>query len=224
MERPQGVAQAPAHPTQTINVPTNLSESDQVWAHLHLAYLYVLEACRILVTASWGADGIENTEDDLFTIQQTSNGYEFALTPAGQTRFDEITSNPASTSKDLLREFRVNERQAILDSLFLLIGAEVKVIACPDVPDIDGEPILEQVPRINEIRQFCQHDALFHFQDALDLSRTLGSDLAESFDELNANLANDFARDLLDQVVGWGFVLENRPTVQSRLNQLFQTP
>ncbi|MFB3042188.1 MAG: hypothetical protein ACE1ZS_10395, partial [Candidatus Poribacteria bacterium] len=136
------IAQAPANPAKD---GSKISNPDLALVHIHLGYLYVLEAVRILTREGWGKDGVPETEDDLFRIAFPENPelenltevYQFELTERGQTKFDEIENNPSSRLEDYLKEFRASQRQAILDALVLLVSARVKVSAFPDVNDID---------------------------------------------------------------------------------------
>ncbi|MCH8292868.1 hypothetical protein IH992_17390 [Candidatus Poribacteria bacterium] len=218
-------AQAPANPAQE---GFKISDPDLALVHIHLGYLYVLEAVRILTREGWGKDGVPETEDDLFRIAFPENPelenltevYQFELTERGQTKFDEIENNPSSRLEDYLKEFRASQRQAILDALVLLVSARVKVSAFPDVNDIDGQRITEQRPQVN--RAICRQDALFHLERALDKAEEIAPDLADEFDEFNEIIAEAFAEDFLNQTSQWGFEIENADEVLARINRLIE--
>lgn len=218
-------AQAPANPAQE---GFKISDPDLALVHVHLGYLYVLEAVRILTREGWGKDGVPETEDDLFRIAFPENPelenltevYQFKLTERGQTKFDEIENNPSSRLEDYLKEFRASQRQAILDALVLLVSARVKVSAFPDVNDIDGQRITEQRPQVN--RAICRQDALFHLERALDKAEEIAPDLADEFDEFNEIIAEAFAEDFLNQTSQWGFEIENADEVLARINRLIE--
>ena len=218
-------AQAPANPAQE---GFKISDPDLALVHIHLGYLYVLEAVRILTREGWGKDGVSETEDDLFRIAFPENPelenltevYQFELTERGQTKFDEIENNPSSRLEDYLKEFRASQRQAILDALVLLVSARVKVSAFPDVNDIDGQRITEQRPQVN--RAICRQDALFHLERALDKAEEIAPDLADEFDEFNEIIAEAFAEDFLNQTSQWGFEIENADEVLARINRLIE--
>ena len=217
-----GGAQTPANPVQA---EPEISESDLVLVHIHLAYLYVLEAVRILTVEAWGEDDVPNTNDDLFRIsfpkeailENLKQIYIFELTERGQSTFDAIAANSSSRPEDYLREFSENQRQAVLDAL-LLLGVEIKVMAFPDVTDSDGKPIMEQTPSID--RRVCRQDALFHLKSALDVAKRISPDFEEAMDEFSDVVAETFAEDFLNQTLQWGFEALNRQEVQRRLDKL----
>ena len=219
------IAQAPANPAQE---GFKISAPDLALVHVHLGYLYVLEAVRILTREGWGKDGVPDTADDLFRITFPENPelenltevYQFELTERGQAKFDEIENNPGSRPEDYLKEFRASERQAIIDALMLLTGAKVKVSAFPDVNDADGQPITEQRAQVD--RAICRQDALFHLERALDKAEEIAPDLADEFDEFNEIIAEAFAEDFLDQTLQWGFEIENADEVLARINRLIE--
>ena len=222
----QQVARAPANPAQA---DSEISESDLVLVHIHLAYLYVLDAVRIVTIEGWGADGEPNTNDDFYYIyfseetvlegvKALEETYAFELTEQIQAVFDAIEANPQSRPEDYLQLFSESQRQAILDALLLLLGAEVKVSAFPSLIDNDGSPIIAQINSVD--RAICRQDALFHLQAALDIAKTIAPDLAEAIDEFNEIIVEAFAEDFLDQISQWGFEILNDPEVHRRLDEL----
>ena len=223
--QPVAVAQAPALPNQ---VEIQVSDGDLLLVHLHLSYLYVLEVVRILTREGWGPDGNPNTADDLFFIsypdtlelEDAEEVYKFTLTDAGRERFDALDNNPGTRPSDYLREFSASQRQAILDSLILLLGVRARVPAFPNVTDIYGDPILLQNPNLAEIRQTCRQDALFHMERALDFAEVIAPDVADGIRELADVLAKEFGEDFLDQVSGWGFDIINQQRTLNRIARL----
>lgn len=222
----QVVQAAPATPAQA---DSEISESDLVLVHIHLAYLYVLDAVRIVTIEGWGADGEPNTNDDFYYIyfpeetvlegvKALEETYAFKLTKQIQAIFDAIEANPQSRPEDYLQLFSESQRQAILDALLLLLGAEVKVSAFPSLIDNDGRPIIAQINSVD--RAICRQDALFHLQAALDIAKDIAPDLAEAIDEFNEIIVEAFAEDFLDQISQWGFEVLNAPEVHRRLDEL----
>ena len=222
----QQVARAPANPAQT---DPEVSESDLVLVHIHLAYLYVLEAVRITTIEGWGKDGEPNTNDDfcrisfpeefaLEDVEALEEIYAFELTERSQAIFDAIKANPDSRPEDYLKQFSESQRQAILDALLLLLGSEVKVPAFPSLISSDGRPIAEQINSVD--REIYRQDALFHLQAARDIARDIAPDLEEALDELSKIIVETFAEDFLDQISQWGFEVLNNQEVRSRLDEL----
>ena len=222
----QQVARAPANPTQS---DPEISKSDLMLAHLHLAYLYVVDAVRIVTIEGWGTDGMPDTNDDFYRISFPEEAvledvevleeiYGFELTEQIQAIFDTIEANPNSHPEDYLQLFSEGQRQAILDALLLLLGAEVEVSAFPSLIGSDGKPIIEQINSVN--REICRQDALFHLQAALDIARDIAPDFEEAIDEFNEIIVEDFAEDFLDHILDWGFEMLNDQEVRRRLDEL----
>ena len=225
-----GGAQAPANPAQA---EPEISESDLALVQIHLAYLYVLEAVRILTIEGWGEDGVPDTNDDLFRIsfpdevvlenaEDLEKIYVFELTERGQATFDAIEANTSSRPEDYLKEFSESQRQAVLDALLLLLGAEVKVLAFPGVTGSDGKPITEQTHAVN--RRICRQDALYHLEESLDVARDIAPDFEDAMDEFSELIAETFAEDFLDQTSQWGFEILNKQEVRRRLDDLAANP
>lgn len=222
----QQVARAPANPAQS---DPEISKSDLMLTHLHLVYLYVVDAVRIVTIEGWGTDGMPDTNDDFYRIsfpeevvlqdvETLEEIYGFELTEQIQAIFDTIEANPNSRPEDYLQLFSEGQRQAILDALLLLLGAEVEVAAFPRLIGNDGKPIIEQINSVN--REICRQDALFHLQAALDIARDIAPDFEESIDELNEIIVEDFAEDFLDHILEWGFEMLNDQEVRRRLDEL----
>ena len=222
----QQVARAPANSAQT---DPEVSESDLVLVHIHLAYLYVLEAVRITTIEGWGNDGEPNTNDDfcrisfpeefaLEDVEALEEIYVFELTERSQAIFDAIKADPNSRPEDYLKQFSESQRQAILDALLLLLGSEVKVPAFPSLISSDSRPIAEQINSVD--REIYQQDALFHLKAARDIAKDIAPDLEEALDELSKIIVEAFAEDFLDQISQWGFEVLNNQEVYSRLDEL----
>ena len=223
----QQVAQAaPANPTQ---VDPEISKSDLVLVHIHLAYLYVLDAVRIVTITGWGKDGEPNTSDDfcrisfpeefaLEDVKGLEEIYVFELTERIQAIFDTIEADPNNRPEDYLQLFSESQRQAILDALQLLLGAEVEISAFPSLIGSDGKPITEQINSVD--LEICRQDALFHLQAALDIGRDIAPDFEEAIDEFNEIIVEVFAEDFLDQILEWGFEMLNDQEIRRRLDEL----
>jgi hypothetical protein len=223
--QPVPVAQAPALPNQ---IEIQVSDGDLLLVHLHLGYLYVLEVVRILTQEGWGPDGTPDTDDDLFFIsfpddielENIEEVYRFRLTEAGRATFDALDADPNTRPSDYLRQFSSSQRQAILDSLLLLLGVRATVSAVPDVTDIYGDPIVDMTPQFDLIRPICRQDALYHLERALEFGKAIAPDVAEALQELIRIIADRFGVDFLDQVSGWGFEVQNRQRTINRINRL----
>ena len=219
------VARAPANPAQ---IDPEISKSDLVLVHIHLAYLYVLDAVRIVTITGWGEDGEPNTSDDfcrisfpqesaLEDVKAVEEIYVFELTERIQAIFDTIEADPNSRPEDYLQLFSESQRQAILDALQLLLGAEVEISAFPNLIGSDGKPITEQINSVD--REICRQDALFHLQAALDIGRDIAPDFEEAIDEFNEIIIDAFAEDFLDQILEWGFEMLNDQEIRRRLDE-----
>ena len=155
--------------------PPVLSKSDLALIHLHLAYLYVLKVVGRLALEGMGPDGQPNTEDDVFMIEfpeefeEDTAKYKFELTDNGRARIEAIDKLPDPKPEDYLKQFTESERQAIIDSLFLVLGAEVRILPVPSAG------IKEQAPKIN--RTIYRRDALFHLEKAVEQQLEFHSDV-----------------------------------------------
>ena len=222
----QQVARAPANPAQA---DSEISKSDLMLVHLHLVYLYVLDAVRIVTIQGWGTDGEPDTNDDFYRISFLEEAalevvealeeiYVFELTERVEAIFDTIEADPNSRPEDYLAQFSESQRQAIIDALLLLLGAEVKISTFPSLIGSDGKPITEQINSVN--REICRQDALFHLQAALDIAKDIAPDFEDAIDEFNEIVVEAFAEDFLDQIVEWDFEIPNDQEVRRRLDKL----
>lgn len=221
------VARAPQNPAQ---VDLEVSDSDLLLTHIHLAYLYVLEAVRISTIAGWGEDGKPDTNDDFSRIafpaevtladaKALEEIYTFELTERIQAIFDAIEADKNHRPEDYLQLFSESQRQAIVDALRLLLGAEVKVPTFANLIGSDGQPITEQIHTVD--RNICRQDALFHLQAALNIATEIAPDFEQAIDEFNEIIVEIFAEDFFDQILQWGFEGLNNQEVRRRLDELF---
>ena len=206
----------PAAPLISIELPA-LSKSDRMLLHLHLAYLYVLEVVGKLELEGMGPDGKLNTDDDFFRIDfpedfEDEEVYKFELTDNGQARIDAVEQLPDPKPEDYLKQFSESERQVIIDSLFLLLSARVRILPVPSAG------IKEQTPQID--RTIYRRDALFHLEKATEQAKEIAPDLENAFDELNHAIAKVFAEDFLEKAQEWHFEVENIDEVEERLRRL----
>ena len=101
----------PAKDTQPI-----LSNADLLLVNLNLSYLNVLEAVRLLSA----------TGEDIYKIEYSQKaGYTFKLTKLGKTKLDQAKPG------EFIRDLSEDQRQAIVDSLFMLTGAKVTASDLP---------------------------------------------------------------------------------------------
>jgi hypothetical protein len=209
----------PAAPLAPIVELSKLSKSDIMLLHLHLAYLYVLKVVGRLALEGMGPDGQPNTSDDFFLIEvpedfEDEEGYKFELTDNGRARIDAIEKLPDPKPEDYLKQFTESERQAIIDSLFLLLGAKVRILPVPSAG------IKEQTPQID--RTIYRRDALFHLDKAVEQAKLIAPDFEDALDEFNRVIAEDFAEDFLKKAEEWHFEVENIDEVEARLRKLLE--
>lgn len=200
-------AAAPANPAQEAS---EISESDRALIHIHLAYLYILNAMGEVTRAGAGNDQIPGTPDDLFTIKkdlvdpnQDPNDpaalltYKFELLPEGENRQKAIEGQPP---EKVLEGFTAQQRQSALDALSLLLGAKFSATLANGTT---------QTPNIN--RDICRQDALFHLEQSLDVALMIAPDLGDAMDEFNDVIAEGIVEELLGktgesgEIQKWGF-------------------
>lgn len=195
-----------------------ISKSDLALVHLHLGYLHVLSAVGQLTVAGMGADGKINTPDDRFFIELSkelnAKIYRFKLTGEIQARFDAIDRFPNPKPENYLQFFTEAQRQAILDSLVILLGVKVRILPAP------AAGIKEQTAKVDV--KLHRRDMLFHLEKAVLQAKEIAPNLEEAFDEFNRVLAEAFSKDLLSKTEKWGFQIENKAEVEARLKQLLK--
>jgi hypothetical protein len=175
------------------------SNSDLAMLHLHIAYLYVLEAIRQLMIVRFDENG-----NEMYTITypeqlDTENVevYDFALSDELQAEFDRLDADPDTDEYDYLRMFSEAQRQAILNALVLLTGVEVSIEANP------AEGIVGQTPDVN--RQIFRQNALYHIDKALNLAILIAPDVQDAYLEFKQSIQDEFSYGLLEDARKWGF-------------------
>ncbi|MCD6508023.1 hypothetical protein J7M22_15555 [Candidatus Poribacteria bacterium] len=189
------------------SVSGEVSRSDLAMLHLHIAYLYVLEAVRRLMIV----------RDNMYTISfpkevETENMeiYQFELSPQAEARFKQLDADPTATPYDYLKEFNEDQRQAILDALVLLTGVEVYIEANP------SEGIVAQKPDVD--RTIFRRDALYHLEKALGYAVKIAPALQDAFVEFKRTVEEQFSYKLLEDARKWGFTV-NKETLPEDLKR-----
>jgi hypothetical protein len=173
-----------------------VSKSDLAMLHLHLAYLYVLEAIRRLMLV----------RGDMYTISfpeevetEEIEVYQFELSPEAEARFEKLDADPTATPYDYLREFDEDQRQAVLDALVLLTGVEIYIEANP------AEGIIAQKPNVD--RNIFRRDALYHLEKALGYAVRIAPAFQDAFHEFKRTVEEEFSYKLLEDAREWGFIV-----------------
>lgn len=178
--------------------PVKPSDSDLALVHFNLAYLYMLEAASVLISA----------KSEIYTVsfpKADKKGklelYKFELTAKGKARFDELEKRilPRPRASDYIKVFTPAERQALIDSMVLLVGAKIRIKADP------SSGIEEQAPKIN--KQIHLGHALYHVDRAIKFSIKISADVEEGLDKFDTT-ACKFLSSLLKNVEKWGFEVE----------------
>ncbi len=215
------IPQAPANPLKVI---PEISSTDLMFVHLHLARLLILEAVRNLAIGGLGRDGIQGTTDDLFEVVllERPTHYEFRLLENGSERADQfrqIQNDSNSVPKDLLARFNASERRIIVDAVVLLSGADIRVPAYPDITDIDGQPIEEALPSVD--RTLYRRNALFHLEEALHFAEESAPEIATAVLEFTGVIGEDFVIEFVGDLSNWGFEF-NKDELVTRIKELIR--
>lgn len=201
---------------ETVNSP-DISDSDLALLHLELSYCNILAAVSRLAMAGLGPDGVES-DDDLYYIKFSADPeaesleiYKFTLTDKGQELIDSVDTElePYGHIKVFYEngqvddEGKVEELQAIVDALQLLLGAEVVIIENP------SEGIKAHIPQLD--KQIYRHDALYHLERAIELARKIAPQLEDALDELDETIAELFSKGILEDAKEWSFEIITVP-------------
>lgn len=197
------VSHAPAR-TSMVD-PDGVLDTDLALIHLRLAYCSVFAAISRLARAGIGPDGIPDTGDDLFYISspeelepETPEVYKFMLTDKGQALMDSVDpDDPYGYIKVFYDEGQVEALQAIVDSVSLLLCAEVSVIENP----VEGI----KAHRMQLDRQIYRRDALCNL--AMALAKEIPPELRGTLEGFDETITEHFSKPLLKQVVAWGLEL-----------------
>ena len=176
----------PAKDTQPI-----LSNADLLLVNLNLSYLNVLEAVRLLAA----------TGEDIYKIEYSQKaGYTFKLTKLGKTKLDQAKPG------EFIRDLSEDQRQAIVDSLFMLTGAKVKA---SDLPGM-----------VKTIKRMDWQNAIHHLDKMLNLAKEIAPDLGVAMIDFNDIIADTLSKGVIDQVTKWGFEIENYDEVINKIKNL----
>jgi hypothetical protein len=188
------------------------SNSDLALIHLHISYCYVLAAVSRLARFGLGPDGIPDTADDLYYISfpekpdvENLEVYKFTLTDRGQALMDSVDPgiDPHGYIKVFYDEGQVEALQVIIDSLLLLVGAEVAVVENP------AAGIKAHEPEVN--RQIYRRDALYHLDQALGLAMRIAPELEDAISEFDETVIEYFSRGILEDTIEWGLEIRKIP-------------
>ena len=183
------IPSAPLNPTKDIQ--PILSDADLLLVNLNLSYLNVLEAVRSLSV----------TGEDIYKIEYSQDaGYKFELTESGKAKLDQA---PPGEFIDDLSEA---QRQAIVDSLFMLTGAKVEV---SDLPGM-----------VRTIKRMDWQNAIHHLDKMLSLAKKIAPDLGVAMIDFNDIIADALSKGIIDQVTKWGFKIENYDEVINKIKKL----
>jgi len=196
---------------------TDISISDLALIHLELSYCEVLAAVSHLTMVGFGPDGVKS-EDDLYYIDFAADPeaesleiYKFTLADRIQELMDSVDPDvdPYGYIKVFYAEGHVDdeghveELQAIIDALWLLLGAEVAVV------DVPSEGIKAHEPQVD--RQTYRHYALYHLEKAMEFARKISPDLEDALNELDEEITKYFSKGILEYVKEWGFEIRKVP-------------
>ena len=180
---------APLNPAKDIQ--PILSDADLLMVNLNLSYLNVLEAVRSLSV----------TGEDIYKIEYSQNaGYTFKLTESGKAKLDQ--AKPGKFIDNLSEA----QRQAIVDSLFILTGAKV---TASDLPDM-----------VRTIKRADWQNAIYHLDEMLSLAKKMAPDLGVAMIDFNDIIAETLSKGVIDQVTKWGFKIENYDEIINKIKNL----
>ena len=183
------IPSAPLNPTKDIQ--PILSDADLLLVNLNLSYLNVLEAVRSLSV----------TGGDIYKIEYSQDaGYKFELTESGKAKLDQ--AKPGEFILDLSEA----QRQAIVDSLFMLTGAKVEV---SDLPGM-----------VRTIKRMDWQNAIHHLDKMSSLAKKIAPDLGVAMIDFNDIIADALSKGIIDQVTKWGFKIENYDEVINKIKKL----
>ena len=183
------IPSAPLNPTKDIQ--PILSDADLLLVNLNLSYLNVLEAVRSLSV----------TGEDIYKIEYSQDaGYKFELTESGKAKLDQAKPG------EFIRDLSEAQRQAIVDSLFMLTGAKVAV---NDLPGM-----------VRTIKRMDWQNAIHHLDKMLSLAKKIAPDLGVAMIDFNDIIADTLSKGVIDQVTKWGFEIENYDEVINKIKNL----
>ena len=183
------IPSAPLNPTKDIQ--PILSDADLLLVNLNLSYLNVLEAVRSLSV----------TGEDIYKIEYSQEaGYKFELTESGKAKLDQAKPG------EFIRDLSEAQRQAIVDSLFMLTGAKVEVSNLPGM--------------VRTIKRMDWQNAIHHLDKMLSLAKKIAPDLGVAMIDFNDIIADALSKGIIDQVTKWGFKIENYDEVINKIKNL----
>ena len=183
------IPSAPLNPTKDIQ--PILSDADLLLVNLNLSYLNVLEAVRSLSV----------TGEDIYKIEYSQDaGYKFELTESGKAKLDQAKPG------EFIRDLSEAQRQAIVDSLFMLTGAKVEVSNLPGM--------------VRTIKRMDWQNAIHHLDKMLSLAKKIAPDLGVAMTDFNDIIADALSKGIIDQVTKWGFKIENYDEVINKIKKL----
>jgi len=185
------------------------SDTDLAMIHLHIAYLYIYDVIFRLVKVQKDPNTGEVIYHISFPEEPTTENieeiYQIELTEEGQRRLNQAIEGAKAEA------FTKEQRQSIINSLYLLLGAKAEVT-------VDGV-----TQKFNIDTTVFRRDALYHFKEMLEFAKKLAPEIKEGLEELSEILSSEenFARRMLDRAeIEWGFEVTNRDEVIERIESL----
>lgn len=205
-----GAAMAPAR-DPIIGNGAILNE-ELIRIHLYLSYAYTSAVVSQLTRAGFGPDGIFDTFDDLFYIDfhgepslARQKIYTFKLTARGLLLMKAVNekTDPNGYIKVFYEQNQVDSLQAIINSLTLLVGAELVVI--PSLAD----GIKLQTSNVN--KKIYRHNALYHLDRAIELAKMTSQPLGIAIGRFDNTIIKYFSEDILNIAIDWGLEVKSIP-------------
>ena len=122
------------------------------------------------------------------------------MTKSGKAKLDKAKSG------EFIRDLSEEQRQAIVDSLFMLTGAKV---TASDLPGM-----------VRTIKRMDWQNAIHHLDKMLNLAKKIAPDLGVAMIDFNDIIANTLSKGVIDQVTKWGFEIENYDEVINKIKNL----
>ncbi len=195
------VPATPAMPFEEFPIPVEISKTDWALIHFHLAYLYTLDSVSRLTRVA----------GDLYTIElEEGKVYQFTLTQEGE---DLIDSAGAEDPTATIKIFTEEQRQAVIDTLYLLTGAKVVIQAHP------GAGILSQEPQIDTT--LFRSNTFTHLKEAVSAAKGIAPEIEEAFDDFEHDITEALSLELLENARDWGFEI-NLDTLPEELQELLK--
>ena len=192
----------PAMPFEEFPIYVEISKTDLALIHFHLAYLYTLDSVSRLTRVAGDLYAIELKEGEV---------YRFALTQEGEDLINSASKETDPTA--IIKIFTEEQRQAVIDTLYLLTGGKVVIQAHPEV----GIP--RQEPQIDTT--LFRSNTYTHLKEALSAAKGIAPEIEEAFGDFEHDITEELSLELLENVREWGFEI-NLDTLPEELQELLK--